>query len=170
MEATAGGYSILVIDDSDTARAITRRHLEAHGYRVFDRSTPIGATRDIVHHRVDAVLIDLDMPVMRGDAFAALLRKNTRLSRVAVVLVSGSSKQELHEAVKSSNADGAVRKENAKRFLVPTIALAIRERRASANFAPAGECFVLARRAILDTPADGLSVDHALRVERSDTP
>lgn len=158
MEASAGNLAVLVIDDSDTARAITRRHLESHGYRVFERSTPIGATRDVVQHRVDAVLIDLDMPIMRGDAFAALLRRNPRLSHVAVVLVSGSTKAELHRAVGESNADGAVRKENAKRYLVPTIELAVRERRTLAVQTYAPEGFVLARRAILDTPVDGIHV------------
>ncbi len=170
MEATPERLTILVIDDSDTARAVTRRHLESQGHRVIERATPIGATREVVQHRVDAVLIDLDMPIMRGDAFAALLRRNPRLSHVAVVLLSGAAKAELHRAVDESNADGAVRKENARRFLVPTIELAVRERRSLATHTYGHEGFVLVHRAILDTPVDGIELAARPAAERSTTP
>jgi CheY-like chemotaxis protein len=146
----SGIRSVLLIDDSDTSRAITRRQLEVHGYRVYERNTPLGATKEIVQLRIDVVVIDVDMPVMRGDAFAALLRRNPRLAHVAVVLLSGAGKDDLAKAMEEANADGAVRKECAGQNLVPTIEESVRERREAMH------SWVPPKRVMLPTPAGGI--------------
>src|SRR5690606_33572873 len=75
-----------------------------------ERETPLGATREIVHFHLDAVIIDLEMPVMRGDAFAALLRRNTHLDHVAIVLLAPSPAEALRSA-DTSCADGMYAKD-----------------------------------------------------------
>jgi CheY-like chemotaxis protein len=121
------GYTVLVIDDSEIARAEMTRVLSEAGLRVFTLSSPIGATRAIIQHRVDAVVIDLLMPSMRGDRLAALFRGNPRFEGLGVVLVSGQDHQELTRLLEEADADAVVRKADLRR-LVPAVNNVIRAR------------------------------------------
>jgi len=88
---------VLVIDDSDIARAKMTRALIDAGYAVLDLPSPIGATRGVVRHGVRLVVVDIHMPAMSGDKLAALFRDNPRLSEVKVVLVSGLELEQLDD-------------------------------------------------------------------------
>jgi len=129
MQVSTEERTIMLIDDSDVARAITAAKLRAAGFKVFERPSPLGATLDLIRRPVDAVLIDIDMPMMRGDAFATLLRRNVRLDPVAVVLLSGCSPRELTAALENSGADAAVGKDMSESTMVHTVDRAIARRR-----------------------------------------
>jgi CheY-like chemotaxis protein len=101
---------VLVIDDSEIARAQMVSLLVDAGMKVVSRASPIGATRDILTHQVTVVVIDLLMPGMRGDRLAALFRGNPRLASLGVVLVSGDKEDELHRLRVEVGADAVVPK------------------------------------------------------------
>jgi len=121
--------TILVIDDSQIVRASLARMLEGGGYRVHERSTPIGASAVIVRERVDAVVLDINMPVMSGARFAELLQANDRLKHVALVLVTGDPEQ-LKTVADKVGADAALTKAEARTQLVEVVD-AVMERRES---------------------------------------
>lgn len=125
------GHTVLVIDDSEIARAEMTRVLSEAGHRVVALASPIGATRAIIQHRVDAVVIDLLMPSMRGDRLAALFRGNPRFETLGVVLVSGEDRQELTRLLEEAEADAVVSKADLPR-LVPAVSNVIRVRAARA--------------------------------------
>lgn len=118
---------VLVIDDSDVARAEMRRVLEQAGFRVMGLASPIGATRMILEYNVKCVVIDVLMPGMRGDRLAVLFRGNHRLRDLGVVLVSGASASELLSLSIESGANAVVSKANLA-ALVPAVLRAMRRR------------------------------------------
>lgn len=104
------GGTVLVIDDSDISRAEMTRILEAAGLEVVGLASPIGATRVMLSGNVRAVVIDVEMPSLRGDRLAALFRGNPRMNGIGVVLVSGEKSEELSRLAIEARADEAVSK------------------------------------------------------------
>lgn len=104
------GGTVLVIDDSDISRAEMTRVLEEAGLDVISLASPIGATRVILNGNVSAVVIDVEMPSLRGDRLAALFRGNPRMNSIGVVLVSGESGEDLNRLAAEARADEAVAK------------------------------------------------------------
>lgn len=124
--------TILVIDDSQIVRASLARMLEGGGYRVHERSTPIGASAVIVRERVDAVVLDINMPVMSGARFAELLQANDRLKHVALVLVTGDPEQ-LRSVADKVGADAALTKAEARTQLVDVVDAVMERREATST-------------------------------------
>jgi CheY-like chemotaxis protein len=80
---------VLVIDDDDTARTGIVRILEGNNFEVFELVSPIGAVELMLRKGVEAVVIDVNMPTMRGERVVELFRKHKRLKDLVIVLVSG---------------------------------------------------------------------------------
>lgn len=110
------GGTVLVIDDSDISRAEMTRILEAAGLEVVGLASPIGATRVMLGGNVKAVVIDIEMPSLRGDRLAALFRGNPRMNGIGVVLVSGEKSDELSRLAIEARADEAVSKASLSRL------------------------------------------------------
>ena len=122
-------FDVLVIDDSDIARAAMMRALTQAGFDVLDLPSPIGATRSIVRHEVRLVVIDINMPSMRGDKLAALFRNNDRLRELKLVLVSGTEPDRLSKLAEEVGADGVVAKSAGGDALVAMVRQLIEVRR-----------------------------------------
>jgi CheY-like chemotaxis protein len=70
------GEVILVVDDEDSIRRITRRTLEAFGYRVHTAADGADALAVFLQQKnVDVVFTDMMMPVMDGYALIVALRR-----------------------------------------------------------------------------------------------
>src|SRR5690242_9871422 len=80
---------VLVIDDSDAARAAVNAVLAPAGYEVHQLPSAIGATRTILRNGIDAVILDISMPGLSGDRLIELLRSNPRFNDLVIVVVSG---------------------------------------------------------------------------------
>ena len=80
---------MLVVDDEPFIREITRRNLEAHGYRVLTAREGNEAVALYARHRedIDVVLTDMMMPGMDGAATIRALRELN--PAVRIVAVSG---------------------------------------------------------------------------------
>lgn len=104
------GYCVLVIDDDDLVRSVTRRTLRARGCEVLTARDGLEGieTFDAQHARVDAVLLDVGMPYMRGDDVLEELRRIE--PAVPVIFVSGQSEQELQQGGLLGRADGLMLK------------------------------------------------------------
>ena len=95
-----GSGTILVVDDEEPVRTLTRHMLERMGFRVLlagDGREAVQMFRDVeaTGERIVCVLLDLTMPKMDGEeTFRELYRVR---KDVTVVLVSGYSEQELAE-------------------------------------------------------------------------
>ncbi|HKQ77256.1 MAG TPA: ATP-binding protein [Blastocatellia bacterium] len=104
-EPPAGnGELILVIDDEEPLRRVTRGMLEAFGYRVVTASD--GAEACAIYrqkrHEISAVLTDMMMPVMDGAAVIAELRRLNPL--LPIIASSGLAEAGKEEQARSLGA------------------------------------------------------------------
>ena len=81
-----GRERILVVDDDDGVRRATERALSSRGFVVMSASSA-AAAEELAKGGVDAVVADLVMPGLQGDALVGLLR--TKQPRLPAVLLTG---------------------------------------------------------------------------------
>lgn len=112
---------ILVIDDDDIARDVVGAILRGAGFATHPIASPIGATRAVRELSIDAVVCDLNMPAMRGDALARLFRQSKSLHMIPLVLVSGAPRDELDALVGDGTVDAIVHKSELTSLLVPQL-------------------------------------------------
>jgi two-component system, chemotaxis family, sensor kinase CheA len=89
-----GGKSVLVVEDSITARMLLKNLLEAAGYRVRTAVDGVDALAQLRHGAVDVVVSDVDMPRMNGFDLTMQLRGDKKFADVPVVLVTGLESRE----------------------------------------------------------------------------
>jgi CheY-like chemotaxis protein len=109
--------NVLVIDDSEIARADMVHRLSQAGFKVSSLASPIGATRVIVDQAIDVVVIDVQMPSIRGDRLAALFKGNQRFAALGVILVTGSGEAELEQLRSVAKADAVLSKAKLDRLV-----------------------------------------------------
>ncbi len=97
---------ILIIDDCKLTLAIARDILKDAGYDVIVASSGIEANKYIYCPFPPAViLIDVEMPLLRGDRKVRLLKASPSSQAIPVVLISHKSEAELQSLCEESGAD-----------------------------------------------------------------
>ncbi len=81
---------VLVIDDDPFMLKVITDLLEKAGYKVITRNSPTGATQVVVSERVDAAVIDWNLPDLQGDAVIRLLRTWEEVRDLPVLLITGA--------------------------------------------------------------------------------
>jgi CheY-like chemotaxis protein len=104
------GARVLVVDDDEIVRELMCELLRARGCDVFDAGSPIGVTKLITEHRIDAIVLDVMMPNISGDKLAKLLRSNPKLDQLKIVLVSSGRQEDLAKLASDVSADAVVSK------------------------------------------------------------
>ncbi|MET0410516.1 MAG: response regulator [Polyangiaceae bacterium] len=107
---------VLVIDDSDIAREQMADRLKQAGFTVSMLASPIGATRVIAEQAIDVVVVDVQMPSIRGDRLAALFKGNRRFAALGVILVTGANETELSQLGALAKADAVLSKARLERL------------------------------------------------------
>ena len=101
---------VMVVDDDPIVLEVTRERLEAAGYEVLPRQSPLGTSAAILRDRPDLVLLDVKMPGLGGDVLARMLSSNPAANRPALVLHSSGSRDDLLRLARSCGAVGAITK------------------------------------------------------------
>lgn len=87
-----GGLRGLVIDDSRAARAMVSRMLQQLGFTVDTAEHGADALQKLdPENPPDAILVDWNMPVMDGVAFARSMRKIKGFSTTPLLMISSES-------------------------------------------------------------------------------
>lgn len=89
--------TVLVVDDYDEIRLVTRQALESFGYRVLEAASGAEAVRLAQSDSPDLILMDLSMPAMDGFATIHRLRRLIGLRDVPVIAVSAHTAREVRE-------------------------------------------------------------------------
>lgn len=89
--------SVLVVEDSITARTLLKNILEAAGYDVTTAVDGIDAFTQLRTSEFDVVVSDVDMPRMNGFDLTAKIRGDKKLSELPVVLVTALESREDRE-------------------------------------------------------------------------
>ncbi|HEV7887341.1 MAG TPA: diguanylate cyclase [Acidimicrobiales bacterium] len=83
------GPVVLVAEDSATARAAIRHHLTSYGYSVVEAGDGEEALAVVRREQPDAVLLDVEMPVLDGHAVLAAMQRDGALAHIPVVFLTG---------------------------------------------------------------------------------
>lgn len=105
----AGKQTILVLDDSTLALAVTRAALEAAGFSVVIADDLAAFERARERCRPDLILVDVQMPELFGDDLAATLLGH-QVVDVPVVLFSSLDEAELARRSAAASATGYISK------------------------------------------------------------
>lgn len=89
--------TVLIVDDYDDVRLVTRKALESFGYRVLEASNGAEAVQVAQASSPDLILMDLSMPSMDGFATIHQLRKLLGLRDVPVIAVSAHTAREVRD-------------------------------------------------------------------------
>jgi two-component system chemotaxis sensor kinase CheA len=96
-EVKAKRKSILVAEDSITARTLLKNILETAGYNVKTAVDGIDALTALKTEHFDSVVSDVDMPRMNGFDLTAKIRSDRKLADLPVVLVTALESREDRE-------------------------------------------------------------------------
>ena len=80
---------VLVVEDDASIRTLLRYALEEEGYRVACARDGREALERVERDRPDAIVLDLQLPVMDGAGFARALARRTGGDAIPVLVVSG---------------------------------------------------------------------------------
>jgi CheY-like chemotaxis protein len=113
-------HRILVVEDDDDLRESLCGVLDAEGYRTIAASNGQEALDRLAEGVPSLVLLDLNMPVMDGEAFLAEVRSRDDLASLPVIVVSALSERagHLHE-----HAQGFLKKPVRATVLLETISV-----------------------------------------------
>jgi len=81
--------TVLVVEDSITARSLYVNILEAVGYAVSSAVDGIDGYTKLINGNFDLVVTDVQMPKMNGFELTEKIRRDERYSNIPVVLVTG---------------------------------------------------------------------------------
>lgn len=89
--------AILVVDDYSMVREALGRSLESVGYTVFLAASGEDALGILREHRIDAVLMDLHMPVMSGQTLFHVIIGTWPDLKARVLMMTGDARVEEHQ-------------------------------------------------------------------------
>jgi two-component system chemotaxis sensor kinase CheA len=80
--------TVLVVDDSFTARTLEKSILEVHGYNVVVAIDGLEGLSKLRSEEIDLVISDIQMPRMDGLALLQEMKRDERFARLPVILVT----------------------------------------------------------------------------------
>jgi len=106
-------YTIMVVDDSETIRAVLERSLTMTKLPILEVIKAVNgkdALDKLKDNWVDIVFSDINMPVMDGIELVTSMQKNAELKAIPVIIVSTEGSATRIEALKKMGIKGYLRK------------------------------------------------------------
>jgi two-component system chemotaxis sensor kinase CheA len=100
--------TILVVDDSFTTRTLETGILETSGYQVRVAVDGIDALEQLRSEKIDLVISDIQMPRLDGLGLLEEIKRDPRLARIPVIIVSSLDSSEDQERGLSLGADAYI--------------------------------------------------------------
>jgi len=106
-------YRVLLIDDNKLIGDIVCQYLCRFGFEVDYSGSPFGVINKVKQFKPDVVLLDINIPGLRGDKLAKLLRDNKeKLCDFCLISFSSEDEETQRELVDRSLVDGYILKTN----------------------------------------------------------
>jgi two-component system, OmpR family, response regulator len=112
---------ILLIDDSDVVLEANKIALEEQGFSVITLDNPFAVPYVVRKELPDLVLVDVNMPTMKGDLVARIIANYGLDRRAPILLHSDLSDGELKVRAEKSGAAGFIRKTADRRAFVENV-------------------------------------------------
>jgi DNA-binding response OmpR family regulator len=110
--------SVLLVDDEPTILNMVSAVLEGAGFRTHTCHMWAGVAHTVRTHCPDLVLLDYNMPGLRGDDLCTILKRNTAGTGMRVYLFSAEDEADLDRISRECGADGYIRKNTPSTELV----------------------------------------------------
>lgn len=110
---------VLVVDDDPDLAAICSLILESEGYETTVATNGVEAYDKLSGTPVDAVLLDVMMPVMDGLTVCRMVKSDPKTEQLPVIVMSASEK--LREQARVAHADAVI----SKPFNIDDLVLAV---------------------------------------------
>jgi two-component system cell cycle response regulator DivK len=101
---------ILIVDDNEQNRRLTRKVLQFAGFRTLEATGGIEGLALAVEHRPDLVLMDIRMPDLNGSEVLQKLREDERTAAIRVVALTSSTMKGDRERFLADGFDGYLEK------------------------------------------------------------
>jgi two-component system chemotaxis response regulator CheY len=98
--------TILTVDDSASIRQMVALTLKSAGHQVLEAGNGAEGYDTATANPVDAVITDLNMPVMNGIEFIRKYRAHPASKGVPIILLTTESDEGLKRAAKEAGATG----------------------------------------------------------------
>jgi len=112
---------ILIVDDSMFVTNMVTKILEGHGYKVMAMQSPFGIIKAVREFRPGLVLMDYNIPGLKGDHIVEILQKKDLDADHGTVFYSASEDRIMAEVVKKTGALGFIRKDTQPEGLVSEV-------------------------------------------------
>jgi len=106
-------YSILIVDDSATTRAIIKRTIKIAGIdagELVEAPDGLAALKLLQQKPIDLILLDLNMPNMTGMELTRTIRADPKFSSTKIIIVSSESTAARIEQLRNDGVNGYVKK------------------------------------------------------------
>jgi chemosensory pili system protein ChpA (sensor histidine kinase/response regulator) len=107
-EGATYSRTVLVVDDSISVRKSLQTLLESKNVRVYTARDGVEALNILENKHVDAVITDLEMPVMHGYELISRLRKDYRLKDLPIIVLTSRGTKKHQEKAIDLGADGFI--------------------------------------------------------------
>jgi two-component system, cell cycle response regulator DivK len=107
---SAGGRSILIIEDNEQNQYLLTFLLEQHGYRVKAVADGTSGIQAAVESQPDLILLDIQLPTMDGYAVARALRTHAQLAQTPIVAVTSYAMPGDREKALEAGCSGYIEK------------------------------------------------------------
>ena len=84
---------ILIVEDDFALRSMLALLMQSLGYEVFQEETGSGAYQKILDLRPDLVLLDVNLPGMKGTEVCAKAKSDPRLKDIPVLMMTGEFRE-----------------------------------------------------------------------------
>ncbi|MCP5163070.1 MAG: response regulator [Hahellaceae bacterium] len=125
---TARG-KILLLDDDQAFSGFLSNVLLKHGFEVISSCEPQKIIANIEKHHPDLILLDLNMPKIRGDFIFELLKQDVKYLRLPVLFISSDTSSETQQRLLTMGASGFISKPVREEELLPSLQSALKRAR-----------------------------------------
>ena len=105
---TTMAKTILVVDDAQTIRHLTRFALSKGGYNVIEAEDGVQGLKMLEKSSVDLIISDLNMPNMNGFDLLKSIRADPSLKHLPVLMVTAEARKEDIVLAAQSGASGYI--------------------------------------------------------------
>lgn len=101
---------ILIIEDDQSLVMLLTTALESHDFTVVAAYDGLQGTTLAHDEKPDLILLDLIMPLGRGEVTLSNLKKSTHTKKIPIIVISGTSDEHLIAQVKNMGIEAYIAK------------------------------------------------------------
>jgi two-component system OmpR family response regulator len=120
-DSARGVHKILLVDDEPFILSATAKLLRNAGHEVHTCEQWAGVANTVRLEEPDLVLLDYNMPTLKGDDLCSILKRNLINPDMKIMLFSSEPEDFLRSVVITCGADGYIKKNVAGHVLLSRI-------------------------------------------------